>query len=324
MYGNSPSDFGFLPPQFKSDVQVFTGNYNDASYLDLQTWIKPKGATMIHFLLIGSGGGGAGGQSSASNKGGGGGGGSGAITSVVVPAIFVPNILRILVAKGGRGGAAGQSGEAGNETSIFLGRGLSSIVRPNIFLRCAGGPGSTSGNPGFNGGTATNFTLADIGGTVALLGIFSNTGIATNIGHNGVPGSNGGSSTTFNASNLTGVWNVISISGGTGGAGASSTTAGIGGTITLQAAVNFEGGGFYYPSNIISGGASGGGNGNAGVRSLTPFFNTGGTGGGSSVAGTGGNGGDGGYGCGGGGGGGGATGGRGGNGGDGIAIITSW
>ena len=88
LFGNSPSDFGFLPPQFTSDVQMFFANTNATT--QWQQWIKPKGVTMVHILCIGAGGGGGGGQSASGNKGGGGGGGSGAIGSLIIPAIFLP------------------------------------------------------------------------------------------------------------------------------------------------------------------------------------------------------------------------------------------
>jgi len=75
-----------------------TANYQE--FYRNGTWIKPRGASMVRFLLIGAGGAGANGTSTA----GGGGGGSGAITSWIGPAIFIPDSLRINVGIGGTAG----------------------------------------------------------------------------------------------------------------------------------------------------------------------------------------------------------------------------
>ena len=63
---------------------------------------------MVFFCLIGSGGGGAGGASGASLtlRAGGGGGGSASITCSMIPAIFLPDKLFVIVARGGAGDPA--------------------------------------------------------------------------------------------------------------------------------------------------------------------------------------------------------------------------
>jgi hypothetical protein len=135
LFGNSPSDFGFLPPQLKSDCQLFLAQSNSVTTnASWQQWIKPKGVTMVHMLCIGAGGGGAGGQSSPANKGGGGGGGSGGISSLIIPAIFIPDRLNILVGSGG-GGGIGVNGTTGLGSYITLGNGVNlGTGIPNLIL----------------------------------------------------------------------------------------------------------------------------------------------------------------------------------------------
>ena len=72
LFGNSPSDFGFLPPQFKGDVQLFLPTGTAAT--QWQQWIKPRGVGMVYMIAIGGGGGGGGGFTGASNTTRGGGG----------------------------------------------------------------------------------------------------------------------------------------------------------------------------------------------------------------------------------------------------------
>ena len=78
--------FNFPTPQ-TANYQEFYGATTSTS---TGTWVKPRGASMVRFLLIGAGGGGGNGSSTA----GGGGGGSGSIASWIGPAMFVPEIGR--------------------------------------------------------------------------------------------------------------------------------------------------------------------------------------------------------------------------------------
>ena len=82
--------FNFPTPQ-QSNYQEFYGS-GDTSVLPTQDWIKPRGASMVRFMLIGAGGGGA----NSSSAAGAGGGGSGAVTSWIGPAIFIPDILNTI------------------------------------------------------------------------------------------------------------------------------------------------------------------------------------------------------------------------------------
>lgn len=69
--------FGFPSPQ-QSNYQEFYGGGTT------RDWVKPRGVSMVRFMLIGAGGGGGSGNSVE----GCGGGGSGAITSWIGPAIL--------------------------------------------------------------------------------------------------------------------------------------------------------------------------------------------------------------------------------------------
>lgn len=324
LFGNSPSDFGYLPPQFKGDVQLFLPQNSTTTFW--QQWIKPKGISMVYMLCIGGGGGGGFGFAGLSNtaRGGGGGGGSGAIGSLILPAVFLPDVLKVSVGQGGIGGISPSAAVAGGASYVSMGNGLSlGTGVPNAILRAngggLGGAGSASG-----GGTAGSAGVATGNFSHGVgLGLFNSI--------SGIIGVTGGAHTGAQGNPQSGVFNGLTISAGAGGAGI-NTPAQVGfagGAISLQGPIDFADGTYAPSSGFRAGGTAGtltlpGRNGNAGLKSLKPFLNTGGSGGGSCDNGAGGNGGQGGYGCGGGGGGAGTVSGRGGNGGDGLVLIVSW
>lgn len=333
LFGDSPSDFGFLPPQFRGDAQIFfpTGT----AVTQWQTWIKPRGISMVYMIAISGGGGGGGGFTRATTVAGGG-GGSGAcsgMATLMMPAIFLPDVLKISVGPGGTGGAAGANGGAGINSYITLGAGRTAgITIPNVILSSGiNAPGGGSAGTGAAGGPAgsipTVATIATVG-PLGKLGFWSNTGTAANNGYVGLVGVIGGAQTGAVGVNITAGWNLIPFTPGASGAGVNTVGTGFaGGSIALQAATDFADGSF--PASILAGGTAGsgaavGGNGNNGIRSMKPFLNTGGSGGGSADGQIGGQGGSGGIGCGGGGGGAGTTGGRGGAGGHGMIAIIGW
>lgn len=321
-------DFGFLPPNFNGDVQVF---FTDNAGQGSQKWVKPRAVTMCYlFCIAGGGGGGAGrGGASTTARGGGAGGACSGTARMLVPAIFLPDVLSIQVGNGGIGGAggagAGGASGAGTNSYISYGVGISAIsIIPNVILQSGvnapggGAAGGTSGNA-TGGSVPTITTLGTLGGSA----------------YNGIPafsvglvGSTGGIA-TGGAGTITTSWlGTASLGQGAGGGGVNSVGTGFaGGAIDIQAPFDLPDL-MLRATNMPAGGAAGGagaaGNGNAGVQLWKPFYMTGGSGGGSSDGSTGGNGGNGGIGCGGGGGGGGTTGGTGGNGGDGCVIIISW
>jgi hypothetical protein len=184
--------FEFPSPQ-QSDYQEF---YGGGSTRD---WVKPRGVSMVRFMLIGAGGGGGASSGSAGTAG----GGSGAVTSWIGPAIFVPDILRITV-------GAGALGANGTASSVIYqakdGTGYT-------LLTANGGEAgvSQSTNPGAGAIASTNNYFG-------AAGIFSS--IAGQVAAGGAVGGGGGSitpsSTTF-------------LSGGAGGSGGAI---GIGGSVT--------------------------------------------------------------------------------------------
>jgi hypothetical protein len=337
MYG-TPQDFGFLPPQFRGDVQIF--NTTGVASTQWQNWYKPKGVSMVYMLAIGGGAGGGGGTTGGTTtaRGGGGGGACSGLSTLMIPAVFLPDVLKVSVGQGGRGGAAGTpaiSGSAGSSSFIATGVGLTAgTTIPNLILSSngttapAGGGGGTATTAGPGGVAPTVATIAQQG-PLGKLGFWPSTGTAANAGYIGIAGTAGGAQTGAIGVTVTAGWNLIPLTAGAGGAGVNAVNTGFaGGGITLQAAVDTADRTFTPAALHISGGFAGSaaaaGNGSSGVVSWKPFLMTGGGGGGSSDGSTGGDGGKGGIGCGGGGGGAGATGGRGGDGGPGLVVIISW
>jgi hypothetical protein len=181
--------FNFPTPQ-GSNYQEF---YGGGSTRD---WVKPRGASMVRFMLIGAGGGGGNGTAST----GGGGGGSGAVTSWIGPAMFIPDILRIT------SGAGGASATAGGNTSIIY----QAKNTTGYTLVTANGGGS-------NAGVGTGGT----GGTAMSANEFTAAGIFTSVaGQDGTLGLNVGAGTNQAASATT------FLSGGAGGCGSTANTGG--------------------------------------------------------------------------------------------------
>jgi len=183
--------FNFPTPQ-SANYQEFFGGIRSGRDSEF-TWIKPRGASMVRFLLIGSGGGGNSGTSSA----GGGGGGSGSIVSWIGPAIFVPDSLQIRV-----GGLAASLD--GDPTAVYY----YSPAGAYELLNARGGIAG-SGTSGGSGGTAmpaNYFTASGIFNAVA--------------GQGGANGSSAGAGGNVSASSTT------FLSGGAGGSGGSGQNGG--------------------------------------------------------------------------------------------------
>lgn len=183
-----------LPTPQNANYQEFYGAIETGRDSEF-TWIKPRGCSMVRFLLIGAGGGGGNGNTTT----GGGGGGSGAVTSWIGPAIFIPDNLQIRVGKGG-----GVGGISGQPTIVYY----YSKVGAYELLKATGGASGSSG-PGGSGGsamTANYFTASGIFNSVA-----GQSG--TNGSSSGAGGNQSASSTTF-------------LSGGAGGSGAAASTGG--------------------------------------------------------------------------------------------------
>ena len=169
-----------------------TANYQE--FYSNGTWIKPRGASMVRFLLIGAGGGGGNGGTTQGN----GGGGAGAITSWIGPAIFIPDILRITV---GVGGVASVNATA--STVIYQTSNSTSTL-----LSANGGNSNNSTTAGATGATAmqpNQFTAAGIFKAINAQG--------------GTAGSATGAGSSVSAP-------TIFLTGGAGGSGGSGNVGG--------------------------------------------------------------------------------------------------
>ena len=282
-------------------TQIFTEN---------GTWVKPEGCVMVMIQLAGAGGGGGGGTPNSGLFIGGGAGGSGGVLRALVPAMFIPNELFLLIGKGGAGGASNTTGSQGGNSAVSV--SPISNDSASFLARTDGGNGGVRGQIGGAGG-------ADGGGATAALMNMSYIPIFQTDGNSGEGGTNGGSSAAavdYTVSASTGF-----LYSATGGGGRTASLGFKGGDIIgIEGIITTLPGG---AGNSVGGDAGGGVN---CFTSFAPLFSVGGTGGGgTAVNGAGGKGGDGGFATGGGGGGAGTTfGGAGGNGGNGFAIITCW
>ena len=289
-YFGSVTDLtGYATTAQLTDTKVYTAN---------DTWTKPAGAKMIHYIVIGGGGGGGSGRcdNAGTDRSGGGGGSAGGISVGWLNASAFGATETITVGAGGAGGVArstvanGQLGTSGGVSSI-------GTVIQTFAAAAGGGGGTTTGNGGTGASNSARIYSAD--GT-------------TNGGVNGSSGSRTQGSAVFNAP-----------TGGQGGSGISAAN-------VVSASAAAADSGHVRTGAFVAGGTGGasaaGGNGNSGGMN---FVGTGGGGGSpNSSTGAGNAGGNGGlYGGGGGGGSAGAfpaASGAGGNGADGIVVITTY
>ena len=274
-----------------TDTQIFTAN---------DTWTKPTGAKLVHYLLIGGGGGGGAGRRSLQGNalGGGGGGAGGGITAGYVDPAFLNSTESITVGAGGAGAADsadntnGASGTAGGESS------LGSFIKARG--GAAGGGGSSSaGSAGaattlasiFYGTNASTAAGASGGGTTGATAVAS-VYLPTGGGGGGARGSSinyiGGKGGDIGQTN-TGLTSAPAVAAGTNGpTGIRSQsswagTGGGGGSMSSDNAVHtgfsggnggLYGGGGGGGSGAVnaSGGSSAGGTGGAGIVIVTTYF----------------------------------------------------
>lgn len=144
-------DFSHLPTAYPlADVQTFIGSATTTGgTVGYQTWLKPRGKSMCHILLVGNGGNGGNGAIGAnSTAAGGGGGASGAQTSILVPMWAIPDALSLILFDGGM--------NSQSRVSIST-----SGVANDCFLSAPSGgnggnaSGATAGAAGTNSGAAT-------------------------------------------------------------------------------------------------------------------------------------------------------------------------
>jgi hypothetical protein len=132
------------------NIQVFNAQNSNI----FQTWQKPRGCKFVNFFVIGAGGGGGSGGnwSIGNNSVGGGGGGSGGIYNTIIPSMYLPDTLYIMVGLGGFGGGSNgvaANGGTGGATYISTSGNLSNLNQ-GLFMSMGGGAGGLrlQGGPG--------------------------------------------------------------------------------------------------------------------------------------------------------------------------------
>jgi hypothetical protein len=321
-----------------ANVQIFT--VSGSSNNELKVWQKPRGAKLIAMFALGAGSSGGCGVNTGTTSGGGGGGGSGSQSSLLIPAIFVPDNLLIMIPAGGKQPAALVSGAAqalpsGGSTFVYLEHPATFFSNYDAFLQATNPTASVA---------AANTTAGGVAGAAAGAASITNMILAGKGFYNLLPGQAGGSGNTATAGTLTIPQTGLLAMGGSGGGGASATPGPGGNTVLGSASLASY---WTRPGNSTDqqpGGraASGATPADSGVsgakcfssttnRTITNIMNLGGTGGGGASTTAGGNagaGGGGSYGSGGGGAGGStttnATLARPGDGGDGLVVIVSF
>ena len=310
-------DLLHLPKSSPSNVDYF---YNTGGSTSWQTWEKPRGIIMLEIICIGAGGGGRSGWcANSGTRSGGGGGGSGGFSRLLIPAIFLPDVLYVTVGKGGAGGVSittsssttGMAGSDGAFSSVNI-----APTNSAFYIVCYANGGAGAANLVLGANTAGS------GGAVAV----QTTALMSGLGQFfALAGQSGTAGATAAGVALAYPTTGLLLSGGGAGGGA---TIAAGSDITAPTQISFS------LITTRTGGANAldGGSGADGISLSQPLMSIGGAGGGSSTTvgagvGSGGRGGNGGLGCGGGGGGAGPSGtgsGAGGKGGDGLVIIRSW
>ena len=232
-----------IPTPQTANYQEFYGSGSGAPASNICTWIKPRGASMVRFLMIGPGGDGSSGSSTV----GGGGGGSGAVTSWIGPAMFVPDNLVIYAESGGNGNSCvvyyqGKNGYNALLTAYGGVRGSSTTggnggaaMAANQFTACGiftsiagqvGAAGSSSGAGTNQTASSTTFLSGGAGGAGGGTGASTGGSVTPNYGYIALPAATGGGT----VKGADGYFITQPILVGTGGAGGTtSTTVGTGG-----------------------------------------------------------------------------------------------
>ena len=184
-------DYSHLIDNPNVNTQVFSGGLS--SSLRYVTWSKPRGVAWIYMLVIGGGGAGGGSANSVSASFGGGGGGSGAMTSLMIPAMYVPDVLYVSAANMAQPTTIGTTGSAGVASIIMSEPPVTGQLAPGqlIFLNANGGGGGGGGN-NISGGTAgaagtttalSGQQLASKGRYLAQTGNAGVNGVSTSVGY---------------------------------------------------------------------------------------------------------------------------------------------
>lgn len=298
------------PDPYHADIQVFksTSNINNDSNFD--TWLKPQGAKFIWMFVLGAGGGGGNGAATAtgSTGGGGGAGGGGGWMILQVPAMFIPDYLRMGVGSGG----SGRTLTNATQTLVIFPDDNTGTTH---WITVQQGSNGTNGVAGGAGGGGLGGGFATPGGPMTKALFRVNLGLAT--------GGNGG----FTTQGLAPTNPADTVGGGSGGGGKPVSNIASGSTALVP-----QWGRYSTMAPTVGNAAGPGDTGGSGYNVWSNecrdilLFSMGGMGGGSAtLGGVGGDGGAGGQGSGGGGGGAGVTaGGFGGDGGGGMIVIATF
>jgi len=308
-----------------ADIQYFEGT-STATLTQWQVWKKPRGVKWIYLLGVGGGASGGTGINTTTTSGGGAGGCSGGQSSVMIPAMFVPDVLYVQAGAGGQQPAVLVSGAvnvAGLASYVCISP-YTSVAAAGTILLANGGQTGIASATSTTGGTATVAASAATLISMCLAGRGFSTLLA------GVVGAAGGAAGAI-GTNITPPSTGLMVTGGAGGGGTSGSAGAAGGNINTIA--NMLGTDFFtlpITAGVAASGATPAGAGGAGLISRNFLMNFGGAGGGGATdiaGGTAGAGGAGAPGCGGGGGGGmnttNTTISRGGDGGPGFVYIIS-
>jgi hypothetical protein len=256
-------DFNNILATPGADIQYFQGPAT-TTLLQWQTWKKPRGAKFVYMIGVGGGGGGSCGNSAAVSTGGGGAGGSsGGQSTVMIPAMFVPDVLYIQCGQGGAGATTSAGfGVVGLPTYVCISP-YTTISPAGTFLLANGGTVSATAPTTSNGGLAPGAVAAATLGGMCLAGRGFTTLLAGQVG-----GAGGAANATGPTVNLptTG----LMVTGGSGGGGVGS---GSGGSIFYSGSLGAD----FLPT--LQGGAFGGRVADSGFIARNFLMNYGGTGG---------------------------------------------
>ena len=230
-----------------------------------QTWVKPRGIKMVYMIAAGGGSSGGSGLNTGGTSGGGAGGTSGAQTTLLIPAMFLPDVLYIQAGLGGSQPAtitSAATGVAGTATSVTF--------EPNYYANTCvlfANGGTASGAAATTTAGGVSLSSLPVAATVSNM-FYAGLGAYTAVGTSGI---------VLNIT--TAITTGLMIIGGSGGGGCNGTTASAGGTM------NGVGLGDNYPT-VVGGyaavSATPAGNGSAG-RIVKPWFHYGGSGGGGGT-----------------------------------------
>jgi hypothetical protein len=291
------------------DMQTFVGT-SGTTLIQWQTWRKPRGVKWIYMIGVGGGASGQTGINTGTTSGGGAGGGSGAQTMLMIPAMFVPDLLYIQAGQGGVGATtSGSQNIAGTITYVSVEPNTALTTQTTLLFANGGPAGGTAPTATAGGITAATAAVATIA-NMPLAGRGQYQFLAGQAGGTGGTNTTGGVGPGFPSTGLM-------VQGGGGGGGTNAGTVSDG-SQSMGAAI-----GQTFPITF-------GGSGQSGINFQAAFYqmNYGGTGGaGASNSVDAGKGGAGSPGAGGGGGGGAnttRTAVKGGDGGPGFVIIISF